>query len=87
MLRLGARDLPMSTAGAHALSVEALCIAPALPHLFAELMSLHYDPHYQKSQELHFKAWTQRRAVAAADLSDQGIEAVAEAVLAEAPAN
>ncbi len=45
MLRLGARDLPMSTAGAHALSVEALCIAPALPHLFAELMSLHYDPH------------------------------------------
>ncbi len=28
-----------------------------LPHLFAELMALHYDPHYQKSQELHFKAW------------------------------
>jgi tRNA 2-selenouridine synthase len=53
-----------------------------LPHLFAELMALHYDPHYQKSQELHFRAWAQRRSVAADDLSDQGIEAVAEAVLA-----
>jgi len=28
MLRLGARDLPMSAAGAHALSVEALCVTP-----------------------------------------------------------
>ena len=52
-----------------------------LPHLFAELMALHYDPHYQKSQELHFKAWVQRRSVVAEDLSDQGIEAVADAVL------
>jgi len=53
-----------------------------LPHLFSELMSLHYDPHYQKSQELHFRAWAQRQRVAAGDLSDQGIEAVADAVLA-----
>ncbi|MET3463724.1 tRNA 2-selenouridine(34) synthase MnmH [Variovorax atrisoli] len=53
-----------------------------LPHLFSELMSLHYDPHYQKSQELHFRAWAQRQSVTAGDLSDQGIEAVADAVLA-----
>ena len=45
-------------------------------------MALHYDPHYQKSQELHFRAWAQRQRVAAPDLSDQGIEAVADAVLA-----
>ncbi|SFP94768.1 tRNA 2-selenouridine(34) synthase MnmH [Variovorax sp. 770b2] len=53
-----------------------------LPKLFAELMALHYDPHYQKSQELHFKAWERRRSVATTDLSDQGIEAVADAVRA-----
>ena len=53
-----------------------------LPHLFAELMALHYDPHYEKSQEMHFKAWDRRRSVATTDLSDQGIEAVADAVLA-----
>ena len=53
-----------------------------LPHLFAELMSLHYDPHYQKSQETHFRAWAKRQRVGATDLSDQGIEAVADAVLA-----
>jgi tRNA 2-selenouridine synthase len=52
-----------------------------LPHLFAELMALHYDPHYEKSQELHFRAWGRRRSVGAVDLSDQGIEAVAAAVL------
>jgi tRNA 2-selenouridine synthase len=45
-------------------------------------MALHYDPHYQKSQELHFKAWERRRSVATTDLSDQGIEAVADAVRA-----
>jgi len=47
----------------------------------AELMALHYDPHYEKSQELHFRAWGRRRSVGAVDLSDQGIGAVAEAVL------
>jgi tRNA 2-selenouridine synthase len=53
-----------------------------LPHLFAELMALHYDPHYEKSQALHFRSWTQRQRVPADELSDQGIEAVADAVLA-----
>lgn len=56
-----------------------------LPKLFAELMALHYDPHYENSQARHFKAWTRRQAVAAADLTDAGIEAAAEAVLALEP--
>jgi tRNA 2-selenouridine synthase len=52
-----------------------------LPPLFAELMTLHYDPHYQRSQERHFETWAQRRVVSASDLSDEGIAALADAVL------
>lgn len=53
-----------------------------LPHLFSELMSLHYDPHYGRSQARHFHTWAKRDRVAATDLSDAGIEALADAVLA-----
>ena len=53
-----------------------------LAPLFAELMVLHYDPHYERSQARHFGRWEQRAKVAAADLTDAGIEAVAEAVRA-----
>jgi tRNA 2-selenouridine synthase len=53
-----------------------------LPKLFAELMALHYDPHYENSQARHFQTWARRRSVAAADLTDAGIEATADAVLA-----
>lgn len=55
-----------------------------LAPLFAELMTLHYDPHYRRSQERHFETWSQRRVVPAADLSEAGIAALAEAVLAGA---
>lgn len=51
-----------------------------LPPLFAELMALHYDPHYERSQARHFAAWPQRDRVAAPDLTPAGIEAVAEAI-------
>lgn len=61
---------------------QAWALAGDLPPLFAELMALHYDPHYQRSQSRHFEAWDQRRVVAAADLSQAGIAAVAEAMLA-----
>jgi tRNA 2-selenouridine synthase len=57
-----------------------------LPQLFDELMALHYDPHYERSQARHFEAWAGRRRLAASALSDQGIAAVAEAVLASAGA-
>ncbi|AMM23744.1 tRNA 2-selenouridine(34) synthase MnmH [Variovorax sp. PAMC 28711] len=53
-----------------------------LRQLFAELMSLHYDPHYGRSQAQHFEGWTQRRPVPTADLTAAGIEAVADAVRA-----
>ena len=57
-------------------------LAHDLPALFAELMTLHYDPHYERSQSRHFERWPQRRTVDAPDLSDAGIEAVAQAVRA-----
>ena len=49
-------------------------------------MALHYDPHYERSQARHFEKWPQRQQVAAADLTDQGIEAVADAILRLNPA-
>ena len=54
--------------------------AGELRPLFAELTALHYDPHYERSQERHFSAWPQRRVVHSDDLSAVGIEALAEAV-------
>ncbi len=52
-----------------------------LAALFAELMALHYDPHYARSQARHFAAWPQRQRLASDDLSDAGIAALALAVL------
>jgi tRNA 2-selenouridine synthase len=59
---------------------QAWAEAGDLPPLFAELMALHYDPHYERSQARHFAAWPQRDRVAAPDLTPAGIEAVAEAI-------
>jgi tRNA 2-selenouridine synthase len=56
----------------------------ALAPLFAELTALHYDPHYRRSQAKHFARWAERAVVVANDLSDAGIDALAEAVLATA---
>jgi tRNA 2-selenouridine synthase len=53
-----------------------------LSPLFAELMSLHYDPHYARSQARHFSAWPERARIDASDLSDSAIDGVADAVLA-----
>jgi tRNA 2-selenouridine synthase len=55
--------------------------AGELAPLFAELMLLHYDPHYERSQEKHFSRWPQRTTVPAGDLTEAGIEAVAAGVL------
>lgn len=60
---------------------QAWALAGELAPLFAELMALHYDPHYERSQARHFERWPQRRQVAAADLDDAGIDAVADAIL------
>ena len=45
-------------------------------------MSLHYDPHYERSQARHFHAWGKRQTVVADDLTDAGIEAVAQQIAA-----
>lgn len=57
---------------------EARDLAP----LFAELMALHYDPLYARSQSTNLFDWAQRQTVQADDLSPQGIGNVADQVLA-----
>ncbi|VWX58909.1 tRNA 2-selenouridine/geranyl-2-thiouridine synthase [Burkholderiales bacterium 8X] len=53
----------------------------SLPPLFAELMALHYDPHYQRSQERHFSRWAERLRIETGDLSDAGIDRLADALI------
>lgn len=54
-----------------------------LAPLFAELMGLHYDPLYARSQSKNLFQWQQRQSVQAADLSPAGINAVAEHIMAK----
>ena len=56
--------------------------ARSLPTLFEELMRLHYDPSYARSQAAHFFQWADRRTVATADLSETRIATLAQQVLA-----
>ncbi len=56
---------------------QAWAQAGDLPALFDELMRLHYDPHYGRSQQRNFARWDERRRVAAPDLSPAGIDALA----------
>ncbi|HEY2254758.1 MAG TPA: tRNA 2-selenouridine(34) synthase MnmH [Variovorax sp.] len=60
-------------------------LAGELPQLFAELMALHYDPHYERSQAHHFQRWPGRQRIAAMDLTPAGIEALADTMLASRP--
>ncbi|MBS0291149.1 MAG: tRNA 2-selenouridine(34) synthase MnmH [Proteobacteria bacterium] len=53
-----------------------------LAPLFEELMRLHYDPHYGRSQARNFARWDERQRVSAPDLSAEGIASVARGVLA-----
>jgi len=57
-------------------------LAGELEPLFAELMSLHYDPHYERSQSRHFQSWAGRRSLQAQELDDAGIEALARQIAA-----
>lgn len=56
--------------------------AGQLPELFDELMRLHYDPHYGRSQARNFVHWDGRPRVAAPDLSLAGVQALARTVRA-----
>lgn len=53
----------------------------ALAPLFEALATQHYDPLYARSQSGNFKHWAERRVIAAANLDDEGIAQVAQAVL------
>jgi tRNA 2-selenouridine synthase len=53
-----------------------------LSPLFTELMALHYDPHYARSQERHFAQWAARSQIDTDDLSEAGTAALADTVLA-----
>ncbi|GAB2738652.1 tRNA 2-selenouridine(34) synthase MnmH [Melaminivora jejuensis] len=52
-----------------------------LAALFDELMRLHYDPHYGRSQQRNFARWDARQRLAAPDLTPAGIAALAQDVL------
>jgi tRNA 2-selenouridine synthase len=52
-----------------------------LPALFADLMALHYDPHYSRSQSNNFSAWASRQTLETDDLTQAGVDALARAVL------
>ncbi|MET1115559.1 MAG: tRNA 2-selenouridine(34) synthase MnmH [Comamonas sp.] len=52
----------------------------ALAPLFAELMELHYDPQYERSQARHFRCWATRTRIGCSDLSDAGIARLAQQV-------
>ncbi|MPN09361.1 hypothetical protein SDC9_156650 [bioreactor metagenome] len=54
----------------------------ALSPLFAELMRLHYDPHYERSQSNHFKLWGERQRIEANGLQSADIEQIAQRILA-----
>ena len=61
---------------------QAWAAEGALRPLFAELMALHYDPLYARSQSTHLYQWAQRQPVQAQDLTDEGIARVAQDILA-----
>ena len=60
---------------------QAWALDGNLPALFAELMHLHYDPHYSRSQSNNFSAWAERQSLETDDLSPAGVQALAQAVL------
>ncbi|MDO4681588.1 MAG: tRNA 2-selenouridine(34) synthase MnmH [Lautropia sp.] len=56
-----------------------------LGELFAELMSRHYDPQYQRSLGRNFVHWQGRHRFEADELSDAGIEALATRIRQRLP--
>ncbi|MDD2546265.1 MAG: tRNA 2-selenouridine(34) synthase MnmH [Burkholderiaceae bacterium] len=61
---------------------QAWAAAGTLEPLFAELMALHYDPLYARSQSTHLHQWAHRRTLMAQDLSPPGVEDLASQILA-----
>jgi tRNA 2-selenouridine synthase len=55
-------------------------LAGDLSPLFAELMALHYDLHYARSQSNNFSQWATRQTLQTQDLSPAGVEVLARQV-------
>lgn len=52
-----------------------------LAPLFSELMQMHYDPHYERSQSNNFAGWNARQRIEAASLAPQGVQQIAAQIL------
>jgi tRNA 2-selenouridine synthase len=61
---------------------QAWARAHELAPLFDELMALHYDPLYARSQGQHLKQLSQARRLPADDLSPAGVQALARHIIA-----
>ncbi|AUN95037.1 tRNA 2-selenouridine(34) synthase MnmH [Pseudazoarcus pumilus] len=62
---------------------KALAAEHALPELFAELVDLHYDPLYRRSQNHNYVHFADARRIETDDLGPQGIAAVARQIVAD----
>jgi tRNA 2-selenouridine synthase len=60
---------------------QALAAARALPELFGELIDLHYDPLYKRSQNVNYSGYADALRVDTGDLSAGGIHALAARIL------
>ncbi len=61
---------------------KTLAAEHALPELFGELIDLHYDPLYRRSQNGNYAAYADAPQVVTDDLSESGIGRLAAAILA-----
>lgn len=61
---------------------QALATRRALPELFGDLIDLHYDPLYRRSQNGNYAGFASAPCVTTDDLSPAGIRALATAILA-----
>jgi tRNA 2-selenouridine synthase len=60
---------------------KVLAASRALPALFAELIDLHYDPLYRRSQNGQFRGFTEAPRFECNDLSPAGIDCLAARIL------
>ncbi len=60
---------------------HAMADAGALPTLFGELIDLHYDPLYRRSQHGNYLGYSDAPRIATTDLGPEGIRALAQCIL------
>ena len=59
---------------------QGWALAGNLSPLFAELMTLHYDPLYNRSLNNNFSAWATRQTLETNDLTQAGVDALAQTI-------